>query len=90
MSHATVCLKGTEKNEVEWTWNALFKKERFSECGISTRITRVLRSELVMNVFCVCVCVCVCVWRESLLECFDVKIVYADKLCPPPTPHLPV
>ena len=36
---------------------------------------------------CVCVCVCVCVFvnecvgRESLLECFDVKIVYARKIC---------
>ena len=32
-----------------------------------------------------CVCrymrVCVCVGRESLLECFDVKIVYARKIC---------
>ena len=25
---------------------------------------------------CVCVCECVCVGRESLLECFDAKIVY--------------
>ena len=24
---------------------------------------------------------CVCVGRESLLECFDVKIVYARKIC---------
>ena len=24
---------------------------------------------------CACVCVCVCVGRESLLECFDAKIV---------------
>ena len=49
---------------------------------------------------CVCVCVracvrvyaCVCVWRESLLECFDVMIVYAHKMPPltssnhPPSP----
>ena len=36
----------------------------------------------------VCVCECVCVGRESLLECFDAKIVYAQKMSP--TPHLPV
>ena len=50
---------------------------------------------------CVCVCervracvracvgtyVCVCVGRESLLECFDVMIVYAHKMPPPPPPQ---
>ena len=31
----------------------------------------------------VCMCVCVCVGRESLLKCFDAKVVYARKNVPP-------
>ena len=37
-----------------------------------------------------CVRARVCVGRESLLECFDVMILYADKMPPLAIPHLPV
>ena len=37
---------------------------------------------------CVGMRMCACVGRESLLECFDAKIVYAQKKVPPPPTSL--